>query len=44
MVFKDSEESVETNINARRLNHFGFERFYLDPASLNLGCDIAITE
>jgi hypothetical protein len=44
MVFKDSEEAVEADINARRLDHLRIEWFDLDPASLNFGGDIAITE
>jgi hypothetical protein len=42
MVLKNSEEAIKADINARRLNHLGFKGINLDPATLNLGGNIAI--
>jgi hypothetical protein len=44
MVFKDAEETVQAHIDARGLDHLRFKRFYLNPASLNFGGDIAIAK
>jgi hypothetical protein len=42
MVFKDAEEAIKADINARGLDHLGVERFDLDPTRLNFGGDIAV--
>jgi hypothetical protein len=44
MVFKDAEETIEADINARGLDHLRVEWFDLDPASLNFGGDIAVAK
>ena len=44
VIFEDSKESVEADINAGRLDHRLVEGLDLDPASLNFRADIAIRE
>jgi hypothetical protein len=44
MVFKDAEEAIEADINARGLDHLRVEWFDLDPASLNFSGDIAVAQ
>ena len=44
MVFKDAEEAIEADINARGLDHLRVEWFDLDPARLNFGGDITVAE
>jgi hypothetical protein len=43
MVLEDPEESVESDIHARWLNHCGVVWFDLYAASADFGLDIAIT-
>jgi hypothetical protein len=43
MVFKDSKESIESDIHARWLNHGAVERFNLYAASVDFGLDVAVT-
>jgi hypothetical protein len=44
VVFKDAEEAIEADINARGLDHLRVEWFDLDPASLNFSGDIAVAQ
>jgi hypothetical protein len=44
VVLKDPEISVETDINARRLNQIGGIRLQPDPACIKLGFDVAVGE
>jgi hypothetical protein len=44
MIFKDSKESVESNVHAGRLNHLAIKGFNFDSAGGNLRLNIAITQ
>jgi hypothetical protein len=44
VVFKDAEEAIEADINARGLDHLRVEWFDLDPAGLNFGGNIAVAQ
>jgi len=44
MVFKDAEEAIEADINARGLDHLRVEWLDLDSASLDFGGDIAVAK
>jgi hypothetical protein len=44
MIFEDSEESIEADINARGLDHLRVEGLNLHPAALYLSGNIAIAQ
>jgi hypothetical protein len=44
MVLKNAEVSIETDVNARRLNHVDGVRLEPDAASIDLGLDVAVRE
>jgi hypothetical protein len=44
MILKYSKEAIESDINARGLNHLRFKGLYFDSTVLNLSGDIAITQ
>jgi hypothetical protein len=44
VVLKNPEISIETDINARRLNHIHGIRFESDAAGIDLGFDVPVRE
>ena len=44
VVFENTEVSIETDINARRLHHVGGIGFEPDAAGINLGLDVPVRE
>ena len=44
MVFKDAEEAIKADINARGLDHLRVEWFDLDSAGLNFSGNIAVAK
>jgi hypothetical protein len=44
MVFEDPKVSIQTNVNARRLDQISRVRFQSDAAGIDLGLDVAVGE
>ena len=44
MVLEDAEVAVQPDVDAGRLDQFGFVRVELDPPGLDLGLDVTIGE